>query len=240
MTVSIITVVRNARADLERTMESVAHQTYPDIEYVVVDGASTDGTLELIKQSVHSINLWISEPDKSLYDAMNKGLHLATGDFVWFLNAGDTIPQTDTLALAMANYNDEDLIYGKVLLFEEDGSLGQWHKPHPKVGSLAAKHFINGMIICHQAMIVRRALAAEYNLSYRLAGDIDWAIRTMKKVKKTRDTQLALCCFQRGGISSKQKKASLKERFHILHEHFGLAATLWQHLIFIKDKIFRR
>ncbi|MDV7391601.1 glycosyltransferase, partial [Arthrospira platensis SPKY1] len=99
--VSIITVVYNACDLLQGTMASVFEQSWPHIEYIVVDGGSTDGTTELIRAQAGRISRWVSEPDKGLYDAMNKGLRMATGDFVWFLNAGDRLFTPDTVERVM-------------------------------------------------------------------------------------------------------------------------------------------
>ncbi|MCB0642106.1 MAG: glycosyltransferase, partial [Phaeodactylibacter sp.] len=105
--ISVITVVYNAVDLLEDTLLSVLNQTYDNIEYVVVDGASTDGTTEIVHRYKDRIDRWVSEPDKGLYNAMNKGLAMATGDFVWFMNAGDHIYSPDTLEKAVQHYTPE-------------------------------------------------------------------------------------------------------------------------------------
>ena len=105
--ISVITVVYNGIDLLRGTMESVFAQTYPNIEYIIIDGNSNDGTLELIKENESKITKWISEPDKGLYDAMNKGIKLATGDFLWFMNAGDRIFAKDTLMLRHARIHED-------------------------------------------------------------------------------------------------------------------------------------
>src|ERR1700712_4186557 len=97
-TVSIITITYNAEPFLERTIQSILAQTATDYEYVVIDGASKDGTVAIIKQYEHCITSWVSEPDKGLYDAMNKGLHRASGQYVWFMNAGDELYDSQTLS----------------------------------------------------------------------------------------------------------------------------------------------
>ena len=114
---TIITVTYNAAHWLERTILSILSQSYPNIEYIIIDGASTDGTIGLIKQYAPGISFWISEPDQGIYDAMNKGLQHATGDYVWFLNAGDTFPNADTLQRIATKIGKKkelpDVIYGK-------------------------------------------------------------------------------------------------------------------------------
>jgi glycosyltransferase involved in cell wall biosynthesis len=226
--VSIITVVRNAAELLEKTILCVKNQTYPNIEYLIIDGNSTDATLDVIKKYEAHISHWISEPDKNLYDAMNKGLRLATGDFVWFLHAGDLIPTPQSLALALKDFDNEDFIYGDAVIVQKDGSHKPLHKNTPHQASF--RSFRKGMVICHQAMLVRRSLAPAYDLRFTLAGDIDWAIRVLKKTEKTRYVGFVLAEFLTGGISSQKKKESLIERYHILRQHFGFFPNLWAHV----------
>ncbi len=226
--VSIITVVRNAALSLEKTIQSVVKQSYESIEYIIVDGLSTDSTLQVIKQHDKSITRWISEKDKNLYDAMNKGLALATGDFVWFLHAGDVIPHHNTLQNAMQNYQPHhDLVYGEALVLKSDNTFVKWHKKVPQ--QLVWQDFKQGMVVCHQAMLIKRSVSKAYDLRWVLAGDIDWCLRSMKDVKASLYVSEVLCYFQAGGLSSKKKKESLIERFNILRHHFGLVETLWIH-----------
>ena len=121
-TFSIITITYNAERWLERTILSVLSQSYPNIEYILIDGASKDKTVEIIKQYESGIASWISEPDKGLYDAMNKGLRRATGDYVWFLNAGDTLYTADTVQRIVASLKKKvslpDVIYGETRIVE--------------------------------------------------------------------------------------------------------------------------
>ncbi len=115
--ISIVTVVYNGVDLLEGTILSVIQQSYPNIEYLVIDGASTDGTLDIIQKFESKISTWISEPDKGLYDAMNKGIKMATGDFICFMNCGDKLYADDTLSKAVQNMPVEtDVIYGEVML----------------------------------------------------------------------------------------------------------------------------
>ncbi|MEM6725896.1 MAG: glycosyltransferase family 2 protein, partial [Bacteroidota bacterium] len=118
--ISVITVVYNGKDLLEGTIKSVINQTYPHIEYVMVDGNSKDGTQEIIQQYADRIDQWISEPDKGLYDAMNKGLRMATGDFVLFMNAGDEFRNPDVLEKVFAKATEKtDVLYGEVMFVIE-------------------------------------------------------------------------------------------------------------------------
>jgi Glycosyltransferases involved in cell wall biogenesis len=136
--VSVITVVWNSEKLLERTINSVLEQTYTNIEYIIIDGGSEKGTLDIIKKYEDKIAYWMSEKDKGLYDAMNKGLQLATGDYVWFINSGDAIYDNETTANAIANANDADIIYGDTILVNETyqpiGLRGATHHNNCPIG----------------------------------------------------------------------------------------------------------
>lgn len=231
--ISIITICYNAAATIEKTLQSVAAQDYPNIEYLIIDGKSTDNTLALVEQYQEVVTKVVSEPDKGIYDAMNKGLAHATGDYIWYVHADDQIYAPDTLSKIMENHQGEDFIYGKALLVNEQGeerSL-ETRKPHPDAATLTWKTMKQGMAISHQSMLVKRTLAPEYDLAYRYVADFDWLIRVLKKSQSVRDTNIYWCRFAEGGISTQHRNASLKERFAILKKHFGLLPTLWQHAI---------
>lgn len=126
---SIITVVRNAPSELAETIESVRRQTYPAIEYIVVDGASTDSTADVLRRNLPRIDKWISEPDHGIYDAMNKGKALASGAFAMFVNAGDTFVDDDVIVRMMSHVRGTDVLYfGKVRLVASGGRLS-WEVP---------------------------------------------------------------------------------------------------------------
>lgn len=235
MKFSIITVTYNAAPYLERTVLSVLSQSYPDIEYLIIDGQSTDGTVDIIRQYESGIAYWVSEPDKGLYDAMNKGLRRATGDYVWFLNAGDTLPSADLVQtivqkIAKRKYHP-DVIYGDTAIVNNEGRvLGMRHLRPPK--KLTWKKFACGMLVCHQAFIARRELAPEYDPAYPLCADYDWCIRVMKQARTLYNTRLTLCHFLEAGISTQQRKASLKERYSIMCKYYGTFATVLRHAWF--------
>lgn len=231
--ISIITICYNAAATIEKTLQSVAAQDYPHIEYLIIDGKSTDNTLAIVEQYQEQVTKVVSEPDQGIYDAMNKGLAHATGEYIWYVHADDQIHAPDTLSNIMADHQNEDFIYGKALLVNEKGeerSL-ETRKPHPKASTLTWKTMKQGMAISHQAMLVRRTLAPQYDLQYRYVADFDWLIRVLKKSQTVRDTGIYWCRFAEGGISTQHRNASLKERFAILKKHFGLVPTLWQHAL---------
>ncbi|MEO6851124.1 MAG: glycosyltransferase family 2 protein, partial [Mucilaginibacter sp.] len=161
---SVITVVYNNVTDIERTMLSVLNQTYPGIEYIIVDGLSTDGTLQVIDKYADRIKL-VSEKDKGIYDAMNKGLSLATGDYVLFMNSGDEIFSADTVAKVFATADDADIYYGETeMINAQRQSLGQ--RRHKAPESFTWKSFKYGMSVSHQAIYIKRALTAPYDSRY--------------------------------------------------------------------------
>lgn len=229
---SIITITYNASRWLERTVLSVLSQSYPNIEYIIIDGASTDGTVDIIRQYESGIAYWVSEPDKGLYDAMNKGLKKATGDYVWFMNAGDTLYTSDTVQRIVASLKKKvslpDVIYGETAIVDAAGkSLGMRRLKAPQ--RLTWKSFRMGMLVCHQSFIAKREIAPLYNLNYRLVADYDWCIQCLKKAGKIHNTRLILSNFLEEGLSSVNRKASLKERYEVMCNYYGRPLTILLH-----------
>jgi glycosyltransferase involved in cell wall biosynthesis len=229
--ISIITVVFNGEKHIGRTIESVTGQTYKQLEYIIIDGKSTDNTLEVVKgyKGIHQV---ISEPDTGLYDAMNKGLKFATGDYVWFLNSGDQIYHKDTVEKMVGGLEGmPDIIYGGTMIIdEEQNEIGDRRlKPPDK---LTWRSFRQGMVVCHQSILVKRDRAPEFNLDYRLSADIDWAIRSAKGAEQIHNTHLVLSRFLEGGLTAHNIKAGLKERFKIMRRFYGLIPTVLRHFVF--------
>jgi len=244
--VSIITVVYNGAEVLERTLLSVNSQTYPHIEYIIVEGASKDGTLDLIQRYESLFDTLISEPDRGLYDAMNKGINAATGDFVWFLNAGDEIAGFDTLERMMNAAQKHpfkcDVIYGETLMVDENGQETgiRDYKTLPK--HLNWYHFREGMVVCHQSLLVSTRIVEMYNLKYSISADIDWAIRCLQRTEP--DTVLnvgfAISRYLRGGLSAQRRKIAWKDRFYISLRHFGYVQTVVFHVMIAIKYVWRR
>jgi glycosyltransferase involved in cell wall biosynthesis len=236
---SVITVVYNNVRDIERTVKSVLQQTHPAIEYIVIDGGSTDGTLEVLKRYEDQLSQLHSEPDKGIYDAMNKGLKLATGDYVLFINSGDEIYAPDTVAKVFASAEDADIYYGETELYNEDWQpIGMRRLRTPEKFDWTG--FKRGMTISHQAIYVKRSIAPLYDLNYKLSADIDWVIRAAKQARCIQNTHLIVAKYLAGGLSQKRHKESLKERFAILSKHYGLISNLWNHSLITFRYIFYR
>lgn len=229
-TLTVITVVYNNVRDIERTVKSVVNQTYPHIEYIVIDGGSTDGTVNIINRYASRIARFVSEPDKGIYDAMNKGLALATGEYVLFMNSGDEIYANDTVAQVFATADDADIYYGETELFDADWqSLGLRRHAIPE--QFDWKSFRYGMNISHQAIYVRRSLAARYDPSYQLSADIDWVIRAAKAAKNIVNTKRIVAKYLVGGMSKQRHWQSLKERFAIFSKYYGLMPNIINHVV---------
>jgi len=229
-TLTVITVVYNNVRDIERTIKSVVNQTYPHIEYIVIDGGSTDGTVNIINRYASRIARFVSEPDKGIYVAMNKGLALATGEYVLFMNSGDEIYANDTVAQVFATADDADIYYGETELFDADWqSLGLRRHAIPE--QFDWKSFRYGMNISHQAIYVRRSLAARYDPSYQLSADIDWVIRAAKAAKNIVNTKRIVAKYLVGGMSKQRHWQSLKERFAIFSKYYGLMPNIINHVV---------
>ena len=241
--VSIITVCYNAQDVIESTINSVRIQDYENIEYIVVDGNSSDDTKIIIEQNRDAITKFISEPDNGLYYAMNKGLDMATGEYVWFINAGDRIAHSNTLSKIMSSSLIlQDIYYGKTKIINKQGQvIGERRLTPP--ARLNRNSFKMGMLVCHQAIIIKKKLTTHYNTKYSITSDYDWVQSAIEKAspEKIRNTHLTFCKFLEGGISSKRMNKANMERFHIMIEHFGLFQALFFNFImsfrFIKSKI---
>lgn len=241
MKVSVITVTYNAEKTLDRTMQSVANQTYCDIEHIVVDGASKDGTVDIAKRYNAIVT---SEPDKGLYDAMNKGLKLATGDYVVFLNAGDKLHAADTIESVARVAEEENMpgvIYGDTDIVDDEGKFLYVRRLRPPK-ALTWKSFKSGMLVCHQSFYLRRDIAQEYDLTYRFSADFDWCVRCMKEGKRrgmrnvavTKNSSIVtLTDYLSEGMTTANHKASLKERFNIMARHYGWISTVAMHIWFV-------
>ena len=235
-TFSIITVVYNGEALLAGTMESVLRQTYPDIEYIVVDGASKDGTVKIIQEYEAKMPYlrWISEPDRGLYDAMNKGLRMATGDFVQFLNAGDWLYAPDTLEQMAAKISPQTgVLYGETMLVDDaripQGTMSELSTRQCPT-HLNWKKYLGGMLVVHQSFVPRRNLAPEYRASAELCADYDWCIEILKKSPENVHIGGIVTNYLMGGLSKKRHQQSLRNRFDVMRHHFGLIPTVFAHV----------
>lgn len=230
--ISIITVCYNAADVLKGTIESLEKQTDQDFEYIVIDGGSKDDTLQIIEEHSGSVTKWITERDRGIYDAMNKGLQMASGTYVWFLNAGDQAFDGHVVEiLKSAAADNPDVLYGEVMIV--DGArnhLGTRSEitVHKLPDNLTKHSMALGMVVCHQAFIPRRELAPMFMMD-NLSADIDWTIRVLDKAGKVEHTKIVIAEYLAGGVSKQQWRRSLKDRFDILARHFGIIPTVFNH-----------
>lgn len=236
---SVVTIVYNNVRDIAYTLRSVTQQTYPHIQYIVVDGLSNDGTMEVIQGFADKIDILISEKDKGIYDAMNKGLKQATGDYIIFINSGDEFMDDNTVANVFSCAEDADIYYGETKLIAEDRTiLGD--RRHKTPAAFTWRSFSRGMNICHQAIYIKRSLAPTYDTQYQLSADIDWVIKSAKKAKKIVNTQQYVARYLVGGMSQKRHRQSLKERYEIFKKHYGLIPNFFNHLFIGLRLVFQR
>ena len=249
---SIITITYNAEAFLPRTVESVLSQHYRDIEHIIIDGASTDSTISVAQdymqrsyaaQNGHEVRI-VSEPDNGLYDAMNKGLRQASGDYICFLNAGDFFPNANVLdtivSRSLTGKSRQQLpavIYGDTDIVDNDGNFLRHRRLAPP-RNLTWRSFRKGMLVCHQAFYARLDIArtVPYDTRYRYSADVDWCIRVMKEAERM-GTGLAyvdsvVVNYTQEGQTTKHHRDSLKERYRVMQCHYGAFTTALMHAWF--------
>ncbi|MGO4292671.1 glycosyltransferase family 2 protein [Chitinophaga sp. RAB17] len=230
---SIITVCFNAEKFIESTIQSVLSQTYPHIEYIIVDGASRDNTMGVVEKYRSHIATVVSEKDKGLYDAMNKGMQLATGDYLLFLNADDVLANEEVIHKMFATCADADVYYGEAMFMDENGAdigLRSEQTPHKVPDQLTWKSLKHGMVVSHQAYVIRRSLSPLYDLQYKVCADIDWMIRTLKASRNICNTHEVVARFRVGGTSKQHQQLAWKERYKILSRYYGHIPNFAHHL----------
>ena len=258
ITFSIVTITYNAASVLAPTLDSVLMQNYPHVEHIIIDGASTDDTVAIAKayqqrsdeaENEHIVRIQ-SEPDDGLYDAMNKGLQQATGDYIVFLNAGDRFPKADTLdkvVLAAVVGDGEEhpaVLYGDTDIIDEKGNF-LCHRRLSPYERLTWRSFRYGMLVCHQAFYARLDIARSllFDTSYRYSADVDWCIRVMKEGERRhlllRNIHAVVADYVQEGQTTLHHKESLRERFHVMCKHYGLIQTLFLHAWFVVRSVIK-
>ncbi len=238
---TIVTVTWNAAEVIGPTLESVRQQNCLDYEYLVIDGASKDRTLDLVREANIANTRIISEPDKGLYDAMNKAIRLAEGKYLIWLNAGDRFAAPDSLARLAAHADgNPGVIYGQTQLVDATSRVvGMRHLTAPEV--LTADSFKQGMLVCHQAFVARRDIVPEYDLQYRFSADYDWCVRVLKASERNAYVgDEPIISFLTDGLTDKYHKKSLLERYRIMCHHYGTLPTLARHVGFIPRYLKRK
>lgn len=215
MKITVITVCFNAANTLEKTIQSVKEQTYSDIEYIIIDGKSTDTTIDIIKQYEKSVTRWISEPDKGVFDAMNKGLSLSTGDYVIFMNAGDCFAEIDVIENAVnyiASNNEVDVYHGDI--YRDNKSAQNIWKDIP---FYLNKKKMKGMNICHQAIFTKLSTAKKYffDTSYKVSADYNMMMQIFNNGGSFKYIPLNIAIYDTTGISTTNWKQTFIEEARI-------------------------
>lgn len=211
--ISIITVVYNSVDKIEATVQSVINQTYYDIEYIVIDGGSTDGTIDIIKKYANKISLWISETDKGVYDAMNKGIDMATGEWINFMNAGDSFHYNTVIHdIFHSNIGPSTaVIYGDTLNIFSFGSFLFRASPSPRIEE--------GMAFCHQSTFVKRSILVEnhFDTSFKISADYNLFYNLYKAAYTFHYIPICISNYEvaEDGISNSSRL--IKEEFLINH-----------------------
>ena len=251
---TVVTITYNAEAVLKRTLQSVLRQTYGGVEHLIIDGASKDSTLQMAEdykrlsdQSELGHKVIIkSEPDKGIYDAMNKGLTQASGDYIVFMNAGDCFPQDDTLEQVvhrcrlMESPSDElpAVLYGLTDIVDGEGKF-LYHRRLQPPAQLSWRSFRQGMLVCHQAFYARTDIAKnlQYDTRYRFSADVDWCIRVMREAGRMNlplvPVGIVTANYLEEGQTTQNHRASLIERFRVMCRHYGFFQTVALHFWFL-------
>ena len=212
---SVITISLNAGDTIKKTCESICSQTFRDFEWIVIDGQSTDGTLEFLDYYSEEISILISERDSGIYNAMNKGIAHASGDYCVFMNAGDSFYDENTLS-HVAKYADSELLYGDVVLKSEGPVLSCKNEKIIKYPEHLTGNFFLKNTLSHQSSFYKRNLFEEYggyDQAFKIAGDYEMFVRLLKKHNiSSRYIARPLSLYFLGGISNDLKFRSLRKR----------------------------
>lgn len=227
---SIITVCYNCEDIIEKTLESVVSQNYENFEYIIVDGKSSDGTFNIINEfrtKRHQDLFIISEHDKGIYDAMNKGITNANGQYIFFLNAGDTFYNNEVLLNVKEILDDEsiDIFYGDIVQ-----DIGTSKKNVKSISKLKNIHLLMDRMICHQAIFAKKESLANmggFNTNYKIAADYNWLISCFKKKLIFKHSPILISNYDMNGISTNSHMIIQNEHEIIIREHYGSTAYLF-------------
>lgn len=229
---TIITVVYNGQMFLEKTVQSILNQTYDNIEYIIIDGGSTDGTINIIKKYEAHIDYWISEPDKGIYDAMNKGITAASDAYLWFINAGDLIYDNHTVTKIL-KADPSDIYYGKTALINNQQQVVNTLSA-PKL--LTWEKMYQGMLVSHQSIIIHKKIADFYDLRYRYVSDHDWIINSLKKTTSIRYVDIIFSRYLLDGFSQANFAGCWSDRLQIIKKHYQKRYLYVNYSLYIKER----
>ena len=220
--ITVVTVVFNAELLIEKTIESVINQTYSNIQYIIIDGCSTDGTVDVIKKYESMIDYWVSEPDSGIYDAMNKGIAHANGDWIYFINAGDSLFSEKSIEnLQLEKQNATDVLYGNINIIDSLTRLGTFHNMQEVIDI----KFLLKTNVCHQALIYKTKLFVDfrgYEVRYQICSDYDKLLQIFLGDKLIKKIDLTICNYLEDGRSRKNYVISNMERIAIIKSRIKL------------------
>ena len=232
--ISIITINYNDYIGLEKTIESVINQSYKNIEYIVIDGGSTDESLKIIEKSKNQISYFVSEPDAGVYNAMNKGIKVATGEYLIFMNSGDYFYNTTTLTQIIPHLDSvTDIVYGDAIFFNNSSQ---------KIVSFPKKlgfSFFYVDSLCHQATFIHKKLflLEKYNENFKIISDWEFNVKNICLNNKSyKHVHQTICFYDTNGISSTEKKLDKTERNLVYQKYFALYIDDYEQLQILRDK----
>lgn len=215
--ISVVTVVYNGAEFLEETIKSVINQTYDNVEYIVVDGGSTDDTLDIIAKYNDKIDYWVSEKDNGIYNAMNKSLSLVSGKWLSFQNADDFLYENSTIEeINNLVIDDIDFVYGNYSFLYKDKSV--------LMGGRQDFNSLSVGTICHQAVLCKTNILKDnggFNEKYKIAADYEFFVKVFKSGIATRYINITVSAVRYGGVSSKFAISTAKEKLSIVKSHYG-------------------
>lgn len=231
---SIITVTYNAESTVGRTLDSVAEQTCRQYEHIIMDGASTDRTIDIVNERATDLALIQSKPDQGLYYAMNDAISYSQGQYLIFLNAGDKFhsPSTlQTIADTIIANGYPDIVYGQTDIVDAEGRFVA-HRHLTAPDKLTLDSFKDGMMVCHQAFIPKRNIAVYFNHQYRYSADYEWCIICLQHSRKNVIVPGVIIDYLNEGQTTRHHRRSLWERFRIMCHYYGTLPTIGRHFNF--------
>lgn len=223
--ITIVTVVYNGQEHLEETILSVINQTYTNIEFIIIDGGSTDNTIDIIRKYEHAIDYWASEKDEGIYDAMNKASELANGKWINYMNCGDSFCNNEIIEKIQFNhYSNYVMIYGNAKIFSGDRKFIKLQKSF-KMSKFNLTVFITG-VVCHQAVFYNKDIKFKYPDKYKIKGELYSYFEYLRHGKALR-LDLDICNFFLDGLGSKKTEENNKEIWALLKDHVGIMRILY-------------
>lgn len=238
--ISIVTVVFNDVKNIEETIISTLSQKFDDFEYIIIDGGSTDGTIDIIKRYIEKIDIFKSEPDLNVYDGMNKGKKLSSGKYLNYLNSGDIFYSENTLNFIsnILYKNDTDFIYGNVILISGDDKRER--VLHSLKLSQIYLYIFGSRVLCHQSVFVRKTISLDFNIKYNILADYNWYIDLLKMnpALKIKRINLSLIYYRLGGKSERSIYRKYFERIDIIYTQFGFLCVFTSAILIASQSIY--